>query len=45
MILFYLNIVLCKIDWCKGVEMVKYCANCGRELPDEAMYCPECGKK
>ena len=25
--------------------MVKYCANCGRELPDEAMYCPECGKK
>ena len=25
--------------------MVKYCANCGIELPDEAMYCPECGKK
>ena len=24
--------------------MVKYCANCGRELPDEAMYCPQCGK-
>ena len=23
--------------------MVKYCANCGRELPDEAMYCPDCG--
>ena len=25
--------------------MTKYCANCGRELPDEAMYCPECGKE
>ena len=25
--------------------MVKYCANCGRELKDEAMYCPECGQK
>lgn len=25
--------------------MSKYCANCGRELPDEAMYCPDCGKK
>ena len=25
--------------------MAKYCANCGRELPDEAVYCPDCGKK
>ena len=25
--------------------MTKYCANCGRELPDEAVYCPDCGKK
>ena len=25
--------------------MTKYCSNCGRELPDEAIYCPDCGKK
>lgn len=25
--------------------MVKYCANCGRKLPDEALYCPNCGKE
>ena len=25
--------------------MVKYCANCGRKLKDEAIYCPECGQK
>lgn len=21
-----------------------YCENCGKELPDEAKFCPECGK-
>ena len=23
---------------------MKYCSNCGKELPDEAVFCPACGK-
>ena len=26
----------------RGISV--YCENCGRELPDEAKFCPECGK-
>ena len=22
-----------------------YCRNCGREIPDNSLYCPECGAK
>ena len=25
--------------------MVKYCSNCGAEIPDEGMFCPNCGKE
>lgn len=25
--------------------MAKYCGKCGRELPDEALYCPNCGQE
>ena len=24
---------------------MKYCKNCGAELPDDALYCPKCGQK
>ena len=24
---------------------MKYCTNCGAKLPEEGLYCPECGKR
>lgn len=24
---------------------MKYCQNCGKQIPDDALFCPSCGKK
>lgn len=29
----------------EGRMMGKYCEQCGKELEDNAMFCPECGTK
>lgn len=29
----------------RGVLLMKYCGYCGKEMPEEMLYCPSCGKR